>query len=192
LRVHGGSGLYNGALAATAALCAGAPAQAVREALAAFPPPPRRMQIVHDGDFTILDDTVGHPESVSALFRVVRRIPHRRLHVAFAVRGRRGIEINRQIAKSLAIWSRRVPLSTLVVTSSVEAADERNRVDEAERAVFVEPLHAAGLPVVEAARLKDAVHQVLDRARDGDLVLLLGAQGMDRGAPIANAWLQGR
>ena len=192
LRVHGGSGLYNGALAAAAALCAGVPAEAVRETLAAFPPPPRRMQILEHAAFTILDDTVGHPESVSALFRVVRRMPHRRLHVAFAVRGRRGEGINRETALSLAIWSRRVPLSTLVVTRSVEATDERNRVEHAERAAFVEPLRKAGLPVVEELRLEDAVHRVLDAAADGDLVLLLGAQGMDRGASIAEAWLRNR
>lgn len=41
-------------------------------------------------------------------------------------------------------------------------------------------------------RVAEAVRLVLDRAGEGDLVLLLGAQGMDRGRDVARDWLEGR
>jgi UDP-N-acetylmuramoyl-L-alanyl-D-glutamate--2,6-diaminopimelate ligase len=76
------------------------------------------------------------------------------------------------------------------VTHSSDRADERNRVRPRERDAFVAPLRAAGIPFSEEPRLADAVAAVLERAEAGDLVLLLGAQGMDSGRDIAEEWLR--
>lgn len=186
----GRGNVANVALAATAAICLGAPPDAVPEVAAALVPPRRRMQVVHRGRFTVLDDTVGHPDSVSGLFEVVERLRPRRVHVAWAVRGRRGAGINRRCAEALAVWAVRVPPATLVVTRSVEAAGAADRVDAVEHRAFVLPLRRAGVPFVERERLDEAVWKVMERARDGDLVLLAGAQGMDGAREIALDWLE--
>jgi UDP-N-acetylmuramoyl-L-alanyl-D-glutamate--2,6-diaminopimelate ligase len=192
LRLLGPSNRCNAALAATCALCAGADPDRVVSALAGFRPPRRRLEVVHRGRFMVLDDTVGHPESISAFFDVVERLRPRHVHVVYAVRGQRGERINRQNAEALAIWAARVGVDTLAVTRSAEAADDLNRVDDAEYEAFLEPLLRRGLDIQERARLEDAVNAVMDRAADGDLVALLGAQGMDRGQDVARVWLQER
>ncbi|HEX7089715.1 MAG TPA: Mur ligase family protein [Longimicrobiales bacterium] len=180
----------NAALAATAALCAGAEVEHVQAAVAAMPPPRRRMQIVHRGRFTVLDDTVGHPDSITAVFEVAARLPHRRLHVVYAVRGRRGVEINRRDAEAIAIWLRRAPAATVVVTSSEDAADAANRVQPEEEHVVLYELRRHDPQIEFRPRLEDAVWLALDRAGRGDLVLLLGAQGMDGGAAAVARWLE--
>lgn len=192
LRLLGRSHTSNVGLAATAALCLGAEVEAVQRALAAFPPPRRRMEILHRGRFTVLDDTVGHPDSISAVFEVAEQLAPRRIHAVVAVRGQRGEEINRRTAGAIAIWTERVPLASLIVTRSLEAADERNRVDPGEHAAFTDRLREGGYDFEEHERLEDAVRAVLERAGEGDLVLLLGAQGMDAGAEIVRRWLQER
>lgn len=189
MRLLGRSNLSNAALAATAALLLGAEAETVREVLAGLHSPRRRLEVIHHGRFLAIDDTVGHPESVSALFEVVGELRPRRIHAAFAVRGQRGPRINRHVANALAIWAARLPLGTLVLTRSAEAVDERNAVTDREHAAFRKPLRDAGVPFEERDRLDDAVHRALEAAGDGDVVLLLGAQGMDRGMEIARAWL---
>jgi len=189
LPLLGRANVTNAALAATAAICAGAPPDVAAEALSHFPPPERRMQIVHRGRYTVLDDTVGHPDSLSALFEVVEKLGPRRVHAAYVVRGRRGPEINRCLAEALVVWRERVPLDTLVVTCSREAADALNLVEPDEYDAFLAPLKDARVPFREQERLDDAVHEVLEQAGRGDLVLLLGAQGMDRGQDIARSWL---
>src|SRR5690606_16123933 len=108
----------------------------------------------------------------------------------WAVRGQRGSRINRYNAEALAIWGRRVPLATLVVTRSEDTADERNRVSDEEYDAFLRPLRRAGVTFEESAALAPAVQETLARAGAGDLVLLLGAQGMDGGAAIAQAWIR--
>lgn len=185
----GRSNLGNAALAATAALHLGATPDAVREALATFPAPWRRMQILHRGRFTVLDDTVGHPDSISALFEVVEGLDARRVHAAYAARGQRGARINRQNAEAFVAWSDRVPLATLALTRSEDIADPRNRVEDEELEAVREPLREHGLEFEEYDRVEAAVRRVLERAGDGDLVLLLGAQGMDGGQEVALEWL---
>jgi UDP-N-acetylmuramoyl-L-alanyl-D-glutamate--2,6-diaminopimelate ligase len=185
LALLGRSNIGNAALAATAGLCAGADPETAQAALATLPAPRRRMEVLQREPFTILDDTVGHPDSVSVVFETVERLAPRRVHAVWAVRGRRGRRINRYNAEALAIWAKRVPLGTLVVTRSREAADERNRVEDAEYAAFVRPLEKAHVRFDAIDDLAPAVTRVLERAQPGDLVLLLGAQGMDPGAAIA-------
>lgn len=189
MRLLGRSNLSNAALAATAALLLDAAPETVRAVLAGLAPPRRRLEVLHHGRFLVIDDTVGHPESVSALFEVVGQLRPRRIHAAFAVRGQRGPRINRHVAKALAIWAERLPMGTLVLTRSAEAVDDRNAVTDREHAAFAAPLREAGIDFGERDRLDDAVHAALAAAGEGDVVLLLGAQGMDRGMEIARAWL---
>jgi UDP-N-acetylmuramoyl-L-alanyl-D-glutamate--2,6-diaminopimelate ligase len=192
LRLLGASNTINAALAASAALCLGAAPDDVAAALAAFPPPRRRMEILMREPFTVIDDTVGHPDSVSAVFGVVTQFGARRVHVLFGIRGSRGKRINRRLGESLAIWLDRIGPASLTITSSHDHADERNRVTPAERAAFVAPLRAAGIAFDEHDACAAAASAMLGRARPGDLVLLLGAQGMDAGADHVRAWLETR
>jgi UDP-N-acetylmuramoyl-L-alanyl-D-glutamate--2,6-diaminopimelate ligase len=192
LQLLGRSNTSNAALAATAALCAGARPEDVAGALAGFEPPSRRLQVVHRGRFTLLDDTVGHPESISAFFAVVEELAPNRVHAVYAVRGQRGDRINRENAEALAVWAHRVGIHTLVVTRSAESADLLNEVEEQEYMAFLEPLRQRRIPFREVDRLQPAVEAVLDAAGDGDIVALLGAQGMNSGQDIARAWLAAR
>jgi UDP-N-acetylmuramoyl-L-alanyl-D-glutamate--2,6-diaminopimelate ligase len=190
LRLLGRANTMNAALAATAALAAGVDAERVAGVLERFDPPRRRLQVIHQGRITILDDTVGHPESITAFFDVVGKLRPRHIHVVFAVRGQRGERINDQNAQSLAIWAERLAVDTLVVTRSMGTADELNRVEESEYEAFLQPLRARGLAFEEVDALEPAVRTALERAGVGDVVALLGAQGMDTGQEIARAWLQ--
>lgn len=189
LRLFGRSNLNNATLAAVAALALGAEPESVRRALAALPPPRRRMEIIHRGEFTILDDTVGHPDSISVLFDAVRRLRYRSLHLVYGVRGRRGVEINRRGAETLGIWARVVRPRSVIVTSSEERVDERNRPEADETEAVLEVLEASGLRYEYRARLDDAVETALGRAGRGDIVIFMGAQGMDASQEIAREWL---
>jgi len=190
LPLLGRPNVANTTLAAAAALCAGADVEDIQAAVASMPPPRRRMQIVHRGRFTVLDDTVAHPDAISAVFEVAAHLPHRRLHVVYAIRGRRGVEINRRDAEAIAIWLRRVPAATVVVTASEEATDAANWVQPEEEDVVLHELRSRVPGVEYRPRLDDAIGLALGRADRRDLVLLLGAQGMDAGAAIVTSWLR--
>ncbi|MEX2570940.1 MAG: Mur ligase family protein [Gemmatimonadota bacterium] len=190
LKLLGWSNIYNAATAVAIGLVLGAGPAAVQAAVHELPPPRRRVEIIHSGRFTVVDDTAGHPDSVNALFEAVDALDPGALHAVFAVRGSRGPEINRHTAEAFATWARRRRVRTLAVTRSAEVVDNRNVVSEEELEAFLEPLRKAGLAYEQHERLDTAIRAVMPEAGDGDVVLLLGAQGMDAGAERVKEWLR--
>lgn len=184
LQLLGRAAINNASLAAGAALVLGVQPEQVAQALPTLTPPRRRMQLFRVGEQCVLDDTVGHPDSVTGVFEVAEVVPHDRLFVVYAVRGRRGPEINRRDAEAVAIWHGRVPAAHVAVSGSVERTDEANAVTSEERDAFLEALEDGGVPHGYHERLEDAVADVLERAGPDDLIMLLGAQGMDDGLEV--------
>lgn len=189
LRLPGRMNVRNAGLAAAAALCLGAGPAAVREGLARVQPLPRRLQFVHRGRFTVLDDAATHPEALNVLFDVIRGIRHRNLHMVTAIRGGRGPEFNRRYAESLAIWSRRCPVHRIIATSSGETVADLDLVTPSERDAFLRELRRGGVRYLHRERLDDAIHHALERAHTGDLIVLIGTQGMHAGPDIVRRWL---
>jgi UDP-N-acetylmuramoyl-L-alanyl-D-glutamate--2,6-diaminopimelate ligase len=184
LAALGRTNISNAALAATTALCLGADPNAIRTAMAAMQPPRRRLEVLRRSGPAIIDDTVGHPDSITGVFEVAQRVRHRRLHILFGIRGQRGPVINQRDAEALAIWSRSVPVDTLITTSSTDTADERNTVTDEERSAFLDVVEGSEPRHRHVERLEDAVDEIMNEAGPDDLVLLLGAQGMDAAAGL--------
>jgi UDP-N-acetylmuramoyl-L-alanyl-D-glutamate--2,6-diaminopimelate ligase len=179
--------LANAALAATAALLLGVSADAIGAAFESPPPLRRRMEVVWGGRPLVIDDTVGNPRSLRAVFESVQRLSGGGLRVAFGIRGGRGLAINRQLAATLAEQVTRLTRAAsvqLVVTSSEDSAGAANRVRQDERAAVLETLDRAGVPYVFEPTLEGAVRRTLRGCRPEELVLLLGAQGMDGAAEL--------
>ncbi|MGQ0714582.1 MAG: Mur ligase family protein [Gemmatimonadaceae bacterium] len=188
LPILGRQQVANAALAATAALIAGVPSPTIAYALAGVEPMHRRMHILYEDGPVLLDDTVGNPESIRAVFEAIRAIPHHNLRVAYAIRGSRGPEVNERNAEALA---REVGsmVATLIVTASEDHASERDRVGDEERDAVLRTLEARNVPHVYEPTLQRAVERAVEGALRGDLIALLGAQGMDNGAEIARKLL---
>ncbi|MGH7664422.1 MAG: Mur ligase family protein [Gemmatimonadaceae bacterium] len=183
--------MLNATLAMTMAVIAGAEPASAAAGIASMPPIRRRMEIIRTRDPMILDDTVGNAESVRAVFDAVRAIAHTSLHVVYAIRGSRDAGVNVRNARALAEETRALR-ATLTVTASEDASGDRDRVTTREREATLDTLRESGTGFHYEPRLDAAVRRTLARARDGDLVLLLGAQGMNAGAKMARAVIAGR
>ncbi len=186
LPVLGVHQVANAALAAVVALLAGGLPGGVTESVAEQAPIRRRMEVVRQASPTILDDTVGNPRAVEAVFATIRAVPHQALRVAFGIRGSRGVAINRRLAVALsrAVRSAARPVR-LVVTASEDTAGTRDRVREDERDAVLAVLRNDGVAFSYEPTLGAAVRRTVEGSGEGDLVLLLGAQGMDGAAAIA-------
>ncbi len=179
LPVFGVHQVANAALAAAAALIAGASPMGVTEAVAEIGPIRRRMEIVRSASPVVLDDTVGNPRTLAAVFDSIRAIPYGGLRVVFGIRGSRGPDINRRLASSLAALVRaevaRHPVR-LVITASDGAAGARDRVRPEERDAVVDTLRKEAVEFAYEPALGGAVRRALDGVAADELVLLLGAQ----------------
>lgn len=171
----------NAALALTYALASGMSLSDAEPVLASLRPVRRRMERFRIAGRTVLDDTSGHPDSLMALFEVVDLMKRGRLWIVWAVRGNRGVDVNRANAFTLADLSSLQSASGLIMTAAEDAAGptDQARPEEidAARAAF----QLRGRPYEFYPTLLESMEAVATESRAGDLVVLAGAQGMNEG-----------
>lgn len=192
LKVPGVHNAANGALAAAIALALDVKPESICKGLAAFSGVARRLQVVHENHFTVIDDYAHNPASFEAVFRAISSRKYAAIHPVVAIRGSRGTEINRQNAKVIAEWCRKLGIPKVIATTSVSHVTAKDAVTPDEEMAFVGELLKSRIAVDLVPELPEAVQNALDSAEEGDLVILLGAQGMDAGAAVVSAWLSKR
>jgi UDP-N-acetylmuramoyl-L-alanyl-D-glutamate--2,6-diaminopimelate ligase len=149
----------------------------------------RRMERYMVGERSILDDTAAHPDSLRATFEVADMISagrvaahgHCRIVAVYAVRGRRGPDINHANAVTLAQLTSGGGSESLIVTAAADTTltPDRATAEEIDAARF--GLLECGCAADWHETLRGAVRSALDRTKAGDLIVLVGAQGMNEG-----------
>jgi len=74
----------------------------------------------------------------------------------------------------------------LILTSSADVVDENNWVKPPEKKVFIDVLQKEGINYKHYQNLVDALKRALTSADDDDIILLIGAQGMDPASDLLN------
>lgn len=151
-------------------------------------PPPRRMETVRIGGYTVINDVAMNPASFDAVLEVVAEAGYPRLVVVAALRGNRGEEVNAEIAERLAAWNHRLGFAPLILSLS-ERAVAADLADHAPRPVevhaFCDRAEAGGLAVDVHPELEEAIYAGIHRLGEEGALLLLGTFGMDDGPALA-------
>lgn len=183
LAIPGRHNIENALLAAVAALLHDINPEKITPALASFRSVERRMNVFHLGGITVIDDTALNPGSIDAVFDTIGAFRYNRLVVVNAIRGRRGPAINAANAAALAGRQRKNPFE-LIVTSSVDHVGAADIVSGEEKMAFLTTLNALKTEYTYTSTLPNALGIALNRTMPGDLLVLIGAQGMDVGRQV--------
>lgn len=186
IELPGMHNVSNALAALSAGIVSGLDPWHMMRALKSFRAVTRRMETFNWNGIVIVDDTAMNPGSITAVLGSFCPEQYKRVHLVFAIRGNRGIEVNRENARVLANWHARWKQKqpTVVVTSSVSHVGPNDQVSADEQSAFLETLWEHGVPFVFYPDLPEAIEHVSDCACAGELVYLLGAQGMDDGFRI--------
>jgi UDP-N-acetylmuramoyl-L-alanyl-D-glutamate--2,6-diaminopimelate ligase len=180
--------LRNVALALAYALQSGVTIQQARDVFRTLTPLRRRMERYEVAGRSLLDDTAAHPDSLRSTFAVASLLSagltasrsDSRVTCIYAVRGSRGPDINRRNALSLAELTAH-GVDTLIVTASADTAGAPDRVTPEEADAAKQSLQKRGRQFVWEETLTGAARAAMAATRPGDLIVLVGAQGMDGG-----------
>ena len=175
--------------AAAAALALGMDPDRLVRGLETLRPLRRRMEIIHRGAFTVIDDTTGHPASFERLFESLEMCGARGIVLLVAVRGRRGADINARNGRAVAEWSHRLPVTAIVVTDAEEAVDEPNHPRPEEREALLQAMEGARVRPLHFRTLRQAVSCALERVRPGGVLVLAGAQALNGAAALVRGAL---
>jgi UDP-N-acetylmuramate--alanine ligase len=187
LKVPGRHNLANALAAVAVGLELGMAFETIAAALAEFPGAERRFQMVGEaGGVRIVDDYGHHPTEIAAVLDAARLGPVRRLVVAFQPH-----RFSRTAAL-LPEFGRALAAADEVVIAPIYAAGEDPLPGITAEAVAGAVRAVRPVPVHVVATLDEVVSRVADRAREGDLVITLGAGSIGTVAPRILEALQRR
>ncbi len=184
LSVLGLHSVYNAMAAILSALLRGIPVQVIQKALKEFRGVERRFELIFEDDFKVIDDHFANYGNINVTLETLQMMDYKKLHLVYAIRGGRGVTVNRENAEAIAEWAPRLGMDKVIATTSVSHVDEKDVVNEEERIVFEEVMENAGLKAEIYEELPGAIARGLENAAPDDVVLLAGCQGMDYGASI--------
>lgn len=127
----------------------------------------------------IFDDFAHNPDGIKATINETRKLlkPDQKLYVVCAIRGSRGVEINQLNVEALVeVMGEDIEL---ILSSSNDVVDNLNFVEDDERNIFLKVLDENDIKYTHFNDLKDSLTDTCYNASDDDIILLIGAQGMD-------------
>ena len=127
----------------------------------------------------IYDDFAHNPDGIKATISETIKLlaPDRTLYVVCSIRGSRGVEINKLNVEAL-VESMDENIE-LVLSSSNDVVNDLNFVEVEEREVFFDTLNENNIEFTHYDNLEDCLRETYDKADKKDIILLIGAQGMD-------------
>ena len=127
----------------------------------------------------IYDDFAHNPDGIKATISETLKLlgENQKLYVVCAIRGSRGVEINQLNVEAL-VESMNDNIE-LFLSSSNDVVNDLNFVEAEEREVFFNTLNENNVEYTHFDNLEDCLKEVYERASKEDIILLLGAQGMD-------------
>ncbi len=184
LSVLGLHSVYNAMAAIMTALIQGIPAETISKALHNFRGVERRFELIFEDDYKVIDDHFANSGNIHVTLETLQMMEYKKLHLVYAIRGSRGVTVNRENAEALAYWAPRLGLEKVIATTSVDYVGEKDIVTAEERQVFEEVMSKAGIQIEIFEKLSDAINRGLSSTEKDDVLLLAGCQGMDYGASL--------
>lgn len=127
----------------------------------------------------IYDDFAHNPDGIKSTISETKKLlgEGRQLFVVCSIRGSRGVEIN-QLNVDAIVESMDENVH-LILSSSNDVVNSLNFVEDDEREVFFSTLKNNGIDFIHYDNLKECLTDTYKKADGEDIILLIGAQGMD-------------
>ena len=184
LSVLGLHSVYNSMAAILVALINKIPTETISKALLNFKGVERRFELIFEDEFMVLDDHFANSGNINVTLETLQMMDYKKLHLVYAIRGSRGVTVNRENAETLAYWAPKLGLDRIIATTSSSHVGEKDLVTSDEIEVYKEVIDQAGLKTEIFEELPDAIAAGLKETQKCDVLLLAGCQGMDYGASI--------
>lgn len=184
LGIPGYHSVANAMAAITIALIDGVSIENIQKGLKEFKGVERRFQYIYEDEFVIVDDHFANKGNINVTFETLKYMDYNKLHLLYAIRGNRGVDVNRENAQTILNWKQGLGIEEVIATKSIGDVRSKDKVHDDEEKVFKEVMKEGKIQTIIYDGLKEAVDHVLDNVEDKDIILLAGCQGMDHGGRI--------
>lgn len=185
LGIPGYHSVANAMAAITIALIDDISPEVICAGLESFAGVERRFQYIYENDFIIIDDHFANKGNINVTLETLKYMEYNKFHLVYAIRGNRGVTVNRENAETIKSWKDKLGIDDIVATRSIGDVGPKDMVTKEEEAVFLEVMDSSDIKVHLYDTVEEAVNHSLGIAYKGDIIMLAGCQGMDHGGKIA-------
>lgn len=126
----------------------------------------------------IIDDFAHNPSGIHLTIENGAKLGQH-LYIIDAIRGSRGEDINKEIAEALVEILNKCDNYSLILTTSTDVVNHLNTVTDSELDIFTKVLNDNSISYELFDTLEESLISTFNHADESDVILLLGAQGMD-------------
>lgn len=184
LSVLGLHSVYNAMAATLVGILQGIPVETIKRALYKFRGVERRFELIFEDDYKVIDDHFANSGNIDVTLETLQMMDYNNLSFVYAIRGSRGVTVNRENAEAIARWAPKLGLKRIIATTSSSHVGEKDLVTKEELNVFKEVMIESGLKTTIYKELPEAIAAGLSGMGKNDVLLLAGCQGMDYGASV--------
>ena len=177
--------VYNSLVAITAAMILNIPSEIIQKGIQNLNGVERRFEYIFEDNFKIIDDHFANTGNIDVTLATLDYMTYNDLHFVYAIRGSRGVTVNKENAEAIVKWSKKLGVNEIIATKSIGHVIWKDEVTDEEEQVFLETMKEANIKVHLFDKLEDAILKSLNDVSDEDVILLAGCQGMDFGCNIA-------
>lgn len=185
LNVAGYSSVMNSVVAITIGLINGIDISTILEGLKDFTGVERRFEMIYNENFKIIDDHFANAINIDVSLDTISRMDYKNLDILYAIRGSRGVSLNRENAEAIAKWYHKIKPRDFFVTLGKDIVTWKDVVTDEELEAFTEVMKKNNIKFTLVDTLKEGVERVIDDVENDDLILFAGAQAMDKAMGIA-------
>lgn len=184
MKLMGRHNVYNSLAAISGSLCLGVQPHIIAKSLSEFEGVERRLNILYDKDYLIIDDFCHNPSGYETVFETIQSLNFNRLIIINSIRGNRGVEINRGNAKVIGSWCSTIKKVKLILSLSKDVTKTEDMVKDVEVLAYKAVLDKFEIEYSIFNTLENSIIEALRIVEKNDLILMLGAQGMNKGKKI--------
>lgn len=184
LSVPGYHCVYNSLVAISTAMVLDIPTEIIQKGLRDFMGIERRFEFIFEENFIIIDDHFANAGNINVTLETLNFMTYKALHLVYAIRGSRGVTVNKENAETIVKWAKKLNLTEIIATKSIGHVIWKDEVRDDELNIFLTTMKEANIKVHLYDALEDAISHGLKQANDEDVLLLAGCQGMDYGCNI--------
>jgi UDP-N-acetylmuramoyl-L-alanyl-D-glutamate--2,6-diaminopimelate ligase len=179
MKLLGLHNIYNAIIAITVGLYYGIKSEIIQNFFLSFPGVWRRLQLIYNKKFNIIDDCAHNPGSYEAAFRAIKNLKFQKIIIVNSLRGNRGVRINQENAFTLSRLLFQLKDYILITSNCNDVVKVIDQVTNEEEEVFLKTLKENNTNFIHYQEQKDALKKALNIVNNGDLILLLGPHAMD-------------
>lgn len=185
LSIPGYHCVYNSLVAIATAMILKIPTEIIQKGIKDFMGIERRFEFIFEDNFKMIDDHFANTGNIDVTLETLDFMTFNKLHFVYAIRGSRGVTVNRENAEAIVKWAEKLGVTEIIATKSIGHVIWKDVVTPEEEAVFLEVMASANIKVHLFDDLESAIALSLKQVEDDDVILLAGCQGMDYGCNIA-------